>query len=230
MKKIEKFFDFLLNWLRYNWGLKVISLMLSFLLWFYVTTVQTPKITKIFMVPLHYYGLNNELIILEKQKNYVDIHLKGPKRLVNQIDPSTLNVFLNLSRIVKQGTYEVEVNVSVPSGVNLVKVEPETVKLKIDKVFVKFYLITYTYIGKGEFKDSYSMTFTPNLIKVRGRKEDLMRLQYVTIFLTDNIFKRYKGEDKFLKLMKIYPIGDDGELIEGVKLEPNIIEVVFRKK
>ncbi|HID16222.1 MAG TPA: hypothetical protein EYP16_05415, partial [Candidatus Atribacteria bacterium] len=176
MKKIEKFFDFLLNWLRYNWGLKVISLMLSFLLWFYVTTVQTPKITKIFMVPLHYYGLNNELIILEKQKNYVDIYLRGPKRLVNQIDPSTLNVFLNLSRIVKQGTYEVEVNVSVPSGVNLVKVEPETVKLKIDKVFVKFYLITYTYIGKSEFKDSYSMTFTPNLIKVRGRKEDLMRL------------------------------------------------------
>ncbi len=220
MKKIHK-------WLEYNWQLKLISLLIAVLLWLYVTTIQTPQITKVFMVPIHYYGLSTNLIV-DKDNRYVSIYLKGPKNIIDHIKPQGLNVFLDLSKIEKPGKYNISVNVSVQSGLNLVKIEPKSLEVKVYKAAIKFFLIKPIFLG--EKIRNYNLLFTPNLVKVKGKKEDIDHVKYVTLFLIDDILKKYIQKERFLKIMKIYPITDHGEIIDSIKLEPKIVEVIFEKK
>ena len=217
----------LYNWIRHNWQLKLVSLVLAIFLWLYVTTIQTPQITKVFMVPTHYYGLENSLLVGEGTK-YVSIYLKGPQKIIKRITPEDLNVFLNLSKISTPGKYSIPIDVSVPSGLNLIKIKPKKMEVHILKAVVRFFLLTPTFLDKKV--ESYKIEFTPNLIKVKGRKEDIERIKYVTIFLTDDIFKKYKGKTQFLKIMKVYAITREGEIPHNITLEPNIVEVVFKIK
>ncbi len=215
------------EWLRYNWQLKLVSLLIAILLWLYVTAIQTPQVTKVFMVPVHYYGLSTNLII-DEDNRYVSIYLRGSKNIIDRIRPQELNVFLDFSKIEKPGEFDIPVDVSVQSGINLVKVEPKNLKIKVYEAAIKFFLIKPTFLGE-KIKD-YKFLFTPNLVKVKGKKEDIEHVRYVTLFFLDNILKRYKEKERFLKIMKVYPITDYGEIAEKVNLEPKIVEVVFQRQ
>ncbi len=215
------------SWLKHNWELKLVSLFIAVLLWFYVTVLQTPQVTKVFVVPIRWYGLGSELLI-EKKIEYAGIYLKGPKNLIDRLKPEELNVFLDLSKINKPGKYNVPVDVSVQRGINLMKVEPPTIDIEVYKAVIKFFLLKPTILGR-EIKD-YKVDFTPNLIKIKGKKEDVNNIRYVTVFLTDDLLKKYEKKDRFLKIMKVYPITSEGEISENVKLEPKIVEVVFKKE
>ncbi len=215
------------SWLKHNWELKLVSLFIAVLLWFYVTVLQTPQVTKVFVVPIRWYGLGTELLV-EKKIEYAGIYLKGPKNLIDRLKPEELNVFLDLSKISKPGKYSVPVDVSVQRGINLVKVEPPTIDIEVYKAVIKFFLLKPTILGR-EIKD-YKVNFTPNLIKIKGKKEEVSSIKYVTVFLTDDLLKKYEKKDRFLKIMKVYPITSEGEISENVKLEPKIVEVVFKKE
>ncbi len=220
MKKIHE-------WLKYDWQLKLISLLIAILLWLYVTAIQTPQITKVFMVPIHYYGLSTNFIV-DRDNRYVSVYLRGPKSIIDHVEPQELNVFLDLSKIEKPGKYNISVSASVQSGLNLVKIEPKSLGVKVYKATIKFFLIKPTFLG--EKIRGYKLLFTPNLVKVKGKKEDIDHVKYVTLFLPDSILKEHIQKKRFLKIMKIYPITDYGEIVEGIKLEPKIVEVIFEKK
>ncbi len=215
------------SWLKHNWELKLVSLFIAVLLWFYVTVLQTPQVTKVFVVPIRWYGLGTELLV-EKKIEYAGIYLKGPKNLIDRLKPEELNVFLDLSKISKPGKYSVPVDVSVQRGINLMKVEPPTIDIEVYKAVIKFFLLKPTILGR-EIKD-YKVNFTPNLIKIKGKKEEVSSIKYVTVFLTDDLLKKYEKKDRFLKIMKVYSITSEGEISENVKLEPKIVEVVFKKE
>ncbi len=215
------------GWLRHNWELKLLSLLIATLLWLYVTAIQLPQITRVFLVPIHYYGLRSDLLI-DKKEEYVSIYLKGPQNIIDQLKPEQLNVFLDLSKIKGPGKYPVPVDVSVQSGLNLVKIEPDVLNVEVFEAVTKFFLIKPTFLGEEVKK--YSIDFRPNLIKVKGKRDEVNHIRYVTLFFLDDILKKYKDKDRFLKIMKVYPITSGGEVSNSVNIEPKIVEVVFKRE
>ncbi len=220
-------YKILYNWLKHNWELKLIALFIAVFLWLYVTTIQTPQITEAFMVPVHYYGLSSSLIMNEKVK-YVSIYLKGPKSIIEHISPGEINVFLDLSKIKNPGRHKISIGASVPSGIKLLKIEPDSIYIDVYKTVVKFFLIKPTFLG-NKIKGDYKVAFTPNLIKVSGREEKIRDIRYITVFFIDEIIKKYTQKIRFIKILKVYPITSNGEIAEDVKLEPSIVEVTFEK-
>jgi len=116
-------------------GLKVISLVLAFGLWFAINLVQPgPKSQRVVEAPVTYNPPEN-LIVIDPQQT-VDVRLQGREASVKTLNPSMVGVVLDLSNIAT-GSQDIRLgpeNVFVPEGLEVVSVSPSVLQLEIDNM------------------------------------------------------------------------------------------------
>ena len=89
---------FIKNLFLKNWGLKLFSLLLALVLW--LTLIPGEKIfpEKTLTVPLELYNIPSEMELVEKPPSTVDLKIRAPQRIINQITSATVHVVLNLEK------------------------------------------------------------------------------------------------------------------------------------
>jgi len=126
---------FIKNLFLKNWGLKLFSFLLALVLWLTLIPPEKTFSEKTLTVPLELHNIPSETELVEKPPSTVDVKIRAPQRIINQITPATVHVVLNLEKAsVDQREYPLNKNmVSIPGGAEVKDIHPSQVNLRLER-------------------------------------------------------------------------------------------------
>jgi len=124
----------LARWVARDWKLKLVSLGLALGLWFLLVPADKLSSEKSLTIPLEVRNIPPGLEIVERSVSAVDITLRAPNRLLEEIGPSGLVARIDLDRAtVLQQEYALSTSmIAVPPGAQVVKISPSKVTIKLE--------------------------------------------------------------------------------------------------
>jgi YbbR domain-containing protein len=121
-----------------NWGIKLISLLVSLTLWFYVTSKG--KIEMTLSVPLELRNTPQQLAVVGSVTSYIDVRVQGQERLLRDITVGKkVGGVLDLS-MAKAGENSVRISpddIKRPSGVTVTYIAPSEITVKLEPLMKK---------------------------------------------------------------------------------------------
>ena len=124
----------LARWVARDWKLKLVSLGLALGLWFLLVPADKLSSEKSLTIPLEVRNIPPGLEIVERSVSAVDITLRAPNRLLEEIGPSGLVARIDLDRAtVAQQEYALSTSmIAVPPGAQVAKISPSKVTIKLE--------------------------------------------------------------------------------------------------
>ncbi|MGB9732100.1 MULTISPECIES: CdaR family protein [Calditerrivibrio] len=198
--------------------LKIISVIIAVIVWFIVATSEQQEVS--FYVPIKFKN-EGEGLKAFTDTNLISVLVKGPKISMKNFTFNDIKIEVDLSNF-QSGEYLYRIkptDVMLPSGIHLIRVEPQDIKIIIDKLGKKTVKVLPTFIG--ELKDGYkisSVTITPSHVTVYGTSKKIKALESVET-LPINI----SGVDASLKQKVGIKVG---EIITDAK--PNEVQIELK--
>ena len=153
-----------------NWGIKLVSLIFSLSLWFYVTSKGKTEIT--LTAPLELRNIPQGMTIVGDVTGFVDVRVQGQERLLRDITiGKKVNGILDLS-MTKAGENMVRISpddIRRPSGVAVSYISPSVIKVKLEQLMRRTYRLKP--LLHGAPAPGYriaKITVTPPKIAVEG--------------------------------------------------------------
>lgn len=129
------------DFFKKDWVIKVISVLVSIIIWIYVVYFQNPQYeTWIKGVPVTRSNMSTDfssgkLKILDSNSDTVNIKVKGTRRTVAKLNNANIKVTADMISVTKDGNYTLGTNVVFPvSGITIVQKEPYNYEIVVDKV------------------------------------------------------------------------------------------------
>lgn len=118
-----------------NLGLKIFSFLIALILWFSLIPEEKRFSEKSLNVPLELHNIPSHIELVERPIQTVQVIVRAPERLINQITPANVHAVLDLKKAsTAQEDYTLSRNmVSIPSGAEVKEISPSLVKLKFEK-------------------------------------------------------------------------------------------------
>jgi YbbR domain-containing protein len=117
------------------------SLVLALLLWGWVTTREDPERTRTYSnVTVEVGELNGNLVVVSAAPN-AQIRIKGPRSVMDGVEPADVSAHLDLGGIDEPGSYTVDIVVSAPDGVWEWKAIPATVQIQVEESVAKQFTV-----------------------------------------------------------------------------------------
>jgi uncharacterized protein (TIGR00159 family) len=163
----------------------IVSVIFIMGIWFGIT--RGLDILDSFEVPVEYMNRDPAKEIVDTSVNAVKLSLGGSRSLIRSISPDQLRVTINLSNSVigKNAFAITRDNITLPAGVILKDVIPETLEVTLDVITQKDLPIQADWVGK--MADNLILTeakLTPNKITFIGGKQ---LLENLTTLYTEKI-------------------------------------------
>lgn len=125
-----------------NIGRLILSLLIAFGIWAFVTNERDPDRTRIVdPVEIEPVGLQDQFQIVDSLPSG-RVTLKGPESVLSRTVDSQIRASVDMSGITEPDTYELEVDVEAPDGLREVSIEPDTVTVQVDTVVSETYDVT----------------------------------------------------------------------------------------
>lgn len=175
LKKVGYWKDKLLDprsWQRLlsrSWFLKGLSLCMAVMLWYFVGGKDT--VDKIVMVPIEIINLPRDLVISSQFKKEMEVTVSGPSSQVHQLNNQAVTRQIDLSS-AGPGTMVIENSpdsIPVPRGIKVLRVQPASLILSLDKLVQKHFTVLPSVIGKvaaGHILKGLKMN--PEVITITG--------------------------------------------------------------
>ena len=118
--------------------IKILSVMLALLLWFYVITEQNPEITKDVTVPIRlvntvFFERNNMVIVNETDSFSLTLRIKGKKDVLDKLNSSTVDAFADLAGHNQKGENFVKINIGgIPEDVSIITKSMDSLKIILE--------------------------------------------------------------------------------------------------
>ncbi len=178
------------HWLQLSpkdWVLRLISLGLAIVLWYFVGGEDI--VNKSVMVPVEVINLPGDLVISNQFKKVIDVSVSGPRSLVLNMEKGSINRQIDLAR-AKPGTMVLENSndsIAVPRGVKVVRIQPRSVILSLDKLIQKQFSVNP--VTTGTLAPGYVLNgirMEPDAISITGprtvlEKFDVLRTREIDI-------------------------------------------------
>lgn len=126
-----------LRWLARNWQLKLVSVVLSVLLWSGLSGETTSEIS--LSVPLEFRGTPQQMVIMESSARAVTVQLRGRSRSIARASSGSVTSTIDLSGAAP-GSTSLPVsagNMVVPMGVEVLAIEPAEIKVVLDRLVAR---------------------------------------------------------------------------------------------
>jgi YbbR domain-containing protein len=154
-----------------NWELKLLSLLLAFILWLSLIPEEKTLSEKTLTIPLETLNIPANMELVEKPDSTVDVTIRAPNRMINEVSAANVFAKLNLSTAsVFQQEYPLnETMISIPPGAAVVRISPTKVRLKLERTQEVLLDIVPTVIGQA--KEGYGVSkieITPPRVLVKG--------------------------------------------------------------
>jgi len=193
-----------------EWLLKLVSIFLAVLLWYYVGGEDT--VDKSVMIPIEIINLPRDLVISNQFKKEIEVTVSGPRSLILDMANRAVTRQIDLSAAVP-GTMVIENSnrhIPVPRGITVQRVQPSSLILSLDKLIQKAFPVTAK--TSGQVADGYylkSLKTDPDVITITGPS---------TILKAE--------EDLKTKVIDIEGIKESTQQQVPLDLDPAIVELI----
>ncbi len=159
-----------------NWELKLLSLLLALFLWLSMIPEEKTFSEKTLTIPLEAHNIPPDMELVEKPEGTVDVTIRAPNRLINQITGANVLAKLNLENAsMIQQEYPLNANmISVPQGASVVRISPNKVRLKLERT--KEVMLDVVPNIVGEVKEGFRIVridLSPPRVLVKGPESKL---------------------------------------------------------
>jgi YbbR domain-containing protein len=178
-----------------NKGLKALSLLLAVLL--FVVSRQPVIDMRLASVPIEYRGLSPGVKIVGPAEQTVSLRLNGPRDIVRSLTPTQLLVIADLSG-KEPGERSIQLKVdesTLPDNVNVVQIEPPTIRIKLEPNVTKLVRVSARFVGKvleGREIYSDSIEILPREVEIEGPRSAVDSVESV---LTEPVSLDGRGAD-----------------------------------
>ncbi len=186
------------------------SLVLSFVLWIYVTSVESDEIRQTFRgVRVELVGesvLRNSrnLVVTDLSTNTVSIEVRGPRRVVSALAPEDLSAQVDVSKLTQSAYASMQYTVSYPtrmdtSALVVSRKVPDTVNFTVSRLNSKSIPVRGRF--EGNIAEGYTaepVVFEPSEITVSGPDAYLKNVSYAWVsFTATDVSSTYSVETGF---------------------------------
>ncbi len=166
-----------------NWELKLLSLFLAFILWLSLIPEEKTFSEKTLTIPLETLNIPANMELVEKPVSTVDVTIRAPNRMINEISAANVFAKLNLSTAsVFQQEYPFnETMISIPPRAEVVRISPAKVRLKLERT--QEVLLDIVPIIIGQAKAGYGVSkieITPPRVLVKGPESKIREREKVS--------------------------------------------------
>ncbi len=152
-----------------SWFLKGLSLCLALMLWYFVGGKDT--VDKIVMIPIEIINLPRDLVISNQFKKEIEVTVSGPRSLIVEMSNRAITRQIDLSAALP-GTMVISNannSIPVPRGIEVLRVQPSSVILSLDKLIQKHFPVTPSVTGKVAAGHVLKkLTMEPEVISITG--------------------------------------------------------------
>ncbi len=165
------------NFFLKNSGLKISAVLISVLLWFFVTSRGQSEMS--LEVPLEFKSVPAGLGIATSSIKGVTVTVRGQERIMKSIKPSDVRVFVDLSK-AKKGEATVFINkddIRLPYAMTVTNIAPSAVRVRIDETITKSVRVSPAVTGspeKGFFVRSVDIV--PREVVAQGLKSEVRKI------------------------------------------------------
>lgn len=172
-----------LSWLHEifleDWTLKLIAVAISVGLWFAVTGQRTPTTVRLRNIQLDF-QLPNDMEISNDPRRDIDITVSGNSDALENLNRRELVARVDVSGY-KPGERVVQLTdkiIDLPSGIKVVKIEPNTIPLRIEPSVEREVEVEARREGSlPEGYELYNVIISPPRVRVRGPASHVNALQ-----------------------------------------------------
>jgi YbbR domain-containing protein len=169
-----------------NLGLKVVSLVLACILWWYVSLPRREEVReRVVTASLSLVGMPSYLVITTPDiPSSVSVRVRGRKSDLRALASQSLEASADLSAINKAGDVAIKIrpqHINVPDEIEVISIQPGTVRFRVEQLRQRAVPIR-PYL-EGGVPDGYIVgqaTAEPALALVSGPSSQIMKLAEVT--------------------------------------------------
>lgn len=202
----------------------LLSFVLAFAFWLYVSLGEGPESERVFLIQLTYRNLTQNLTILDPLDK-IEIKVIGSKQRLSTLRESNIIAYIDLSNL-NEGPHNLPVNVELPSFFKVTEIYPSRVNIYLDKLVTIEKNIRVDFIGTlkpGLIIDEPDVI--PNTIKIEGPSKKLETIKDVTITIDLSTI----NSDVTLTLIPKLKDGLGNE-ITNLSTNPSIVKVNIKVK
>ncbi|MGH7831980.1 MAG: CdaR family protein, partial [Candidatus Binatia bacterium] len=164
-----------------NLGLKLLSLIIAFALWFFVNAGQKPA-EKSVEVPVQFRNIPSELMVTNPALEQIEVRVMGPPAVLSTIESEQLKVVLDLDG-ARPGTSTFRLTPDffrTPRGVRITHISPSIINLRLEAVAVRSVPVKVRLGEKLPFGYKIAALETrPETVRVRGPAAEVNRMSSV---------------------------------------------------
>ena len=206
--------------LKENTKIKLISLLSAIVLWMYVMAVVDPQETKVFEgVPVSITNIdelkNDNFVVYPEVDLTTDVYVTGKLSALKNISKDDITVYGTITD-AKEGNNAVYLKVNTSKGVSC-NLKPDTLIIPLDRVVEERRSIDV--VVEGKYK-SYldTLQLEEDSIKIYGPRTLVGLVQKIQATLTLDVNK-----DNFTTSLKLTPVDENGNKVDGVTLETDSV-------
>ena len=164
-----------------NLGLKLVSLVLAFSLWYIVAGERGTEI--VVSIPLEFRNLPEGLEVIQESAQQVDVRLRGSSEFLRALSPQAIQAAMDLAEAKPghQTVYLTPSQVETPYGVRVIRVTPASVNLVIETLAERTVQVVPRVVG--EPAAGFVLTnirLQPPQITITGPASTLENLEQLT--------------------------------------------------
>lgn len=204
--------------IRLKWSnnsMMFLSVLLAILLWVYVTNVQNPVKEQEFRVALEVRGEVPQGLSMTGMPKNVAVRVQGKNAQLSGIQSADFQAMVELGPL-EEGTITRTVQITAPSGLQVIHVNPARVNLEVERIIQK--QVPVSVVIKGESVNGYTVSdpvIQPTAVLIRGSAKIID--QITNLEVTANITGATQNVDQTLMV----PVP------EGVSSSPDRVKVII---
>ncbi len=209
--------------LRSNKFALIIAIFLALILWLFVTgdkiTRSTPS-RKVWQdVPLRIENLNQDYVITEIAAT-VNITLEGLPDAFEDLPLQEIDAFVDLTG-KEPGNHLIRVQVRIPSGLSLIMIEPEQVRVAVEAYYSADFTVEIDIIGEpasGWSLADYSVI--PEEVLVGAPESIFEKIDRIYLLIDITGMRLIENIE-----LSTVAYDEDGNRVEGLVVDPSLITV-----
>lgn len=172
------------RWFLDNLGLKLVSLFLAIILWFYGVGEEHIEVTR--KVPLKIDPPGPEMTVLSLTPWEVEVTLVGPRNLASALSSKEMGAYYKLTDAKEAGEYQVRIksqHIDLPvASTRVQRIHPDVVRVVLDTVVTERIQVTPDIIGEpaiGYAVHRDGVQIEPREVSIKGPSTMLKQMSTV---------------------------------------------------
>lgn len=207
--------------------IRILSVMLALLLWFYVITEQNPVITKDITIPVRLINtvfLERSSMVMANDPNSfkLTLKLKGKKDILDKLNEATVEATADMEGHRLKGENYLKININgIPQDVNILAKSSESLKVMLEQKVSVQKTVSVNIMGNPSHGlAAMAPMIAPNDVVITGAESHINKIKNVKV---DVDIASVNAEVK--RILPVRVLDENGKDIQNITIEPSNVEV-----